>query len=493
MENTRFTHARQAGLLMPVSSLPNRHGIGDFGPETYAFLKDVKKAGFGLWQILPLTPIGYGHSPYQPLSSLAMDEIYISLDLLVRKGLLKSVPPYRQKSKRVNFEKVRAFKGKYLRRAYRKAIKDSQTFLSRLLNRRAKYFNYAVFITLKNANEGKAWNEWRLEHRSWATDGKLDLAPYLDEICYQLFLQDLLIKQWTALKGKAHSLGLEIIGDLPFYVGYDSVDCYTNQEYFYLDHQNLPTLISGVGPDYFSKTGQRWGNPIYNFPALKAKNYEFLIRRILDCGEIYDLIRLDHFRAFDTYYVIDAKEATAERGEWKLGPGRDFFDELFKCFDATRIIAEDLGDIRPEVLDLRDYYNFPGMNVLQFEILSEKEIAVNPHNVYYIGTHDNDTLKGWYLKLTQEERVQLRKILAKEGLSGDIFAQMMEYALKRPNALSVLFMGDILKLNNKARINVPGIIDDINWTYRLQSLLTFEEKIKLLRKMIKESNRLINA
>ena len=493
MENARFTHARQAGLLMPVSSLPNRHGIGDFGPETYAFLKDVKKAGFGLWQILPLTPIGYGHSPYQPFASSAMDEIYISLDLLVKKGLLKSVPPYRQKSKRVNYEKVRAFKEKYLRRAFRQAVKRNPNYPTFLMSRPHANFQYAAFMSLKKANGGKPWNEWPLEQQNWGENMSLDFEPYYDEIYYQLFVQSLLTQQWRALKKKAHAYGLQIIGDLPFYVGFDSVDCYFNRHYFYLNNKKEPTLISGVGPDYFSKTGQRWGNPIYNFEALKADRYGMLIKRILSCGEIYDLIRLDHFRAFDTYYVIDAKEATAERGEWKLGPGRDFFDELFKHFDATRIIAEDLGDIRPEVLDLRDYYNFPGMNVLQFEILSEKEIAVNPHNVYYIGTHDNDTLKGWYLKLTQEERVQLRKILAKEGLSGDIFTQMMEYALKRPNALSVLFLGDILKLNNKARINVPGIIDDINWTYRLQSLLTFEEKIKLLRKMIKESNRLINA
>lgn len=482
-------NVRQAGLLMPVASLPNRHGIGDFGPETATFLKDAKKAGFNLWQILPLTPIGYGHSPYQPLSSLAMDEIYISLDLLVRKGWLKTVPNYRKGSRRVNYEKVRAFKNKYLRRAYKKVIKSSPTFLDRLIKRRAKYFTYAVFIAFKKDNGDKPWNEWNKEQRDWAKDRKLDLAPFLDEICYQLFLQDVLVKQWNALKRKAHNLGLKIIGDLPFYVGYDSVDCYTNQQYFYLDHQYLPTLISGVGPDYFSKTGQRWGNPIYNFKVLKENNYAFLIQRIADCGDIYDYIRLDHFRAFDTYYVIDAKEETAERGEWKLGPSYDFFNELFKHFEAARIIAEDLGDIRPEVLDLRDYYNFPGMDVMQFEILSDKPKIARHQNVYYIGTHDNDTLKGWYLKLNQEERSKLRLILSKEGLKGDLYEKMMEYALKQPNELVVLFMGDILKLDNRARINVPGIIDDINWTYRLQSLVTFKEKIRYLLKAIKESNR----
>ncbi|MFA7700976.1 MAG: 4-alpha-glucanotransferase [Bacilli bacterium] len=489
MVNARHTNVKKAGLLMPVSSLPNRHGIGDFGPETFAFLKDVKRAGFGFWQILPLTPIGYGHSPYQPYSSLAMDEMYISLDFLVDQGLLTKVTNFRKNSRRVNYEKVRAFKSKYLHRAFKQAIKQSPTFIDRLIKRRTQFFEYAIFMSFKIANDDKPWNEWSLEQKNWAKDRKLDLSPYLGDICYQLFLQDVLIKQWTALKRRAHSLNLEIIGDLPFYVGHDSVDCFTNQNYFYLNHQGLPQLVSGVGPDYFSLTGQRWGNPIYNFPALKERNYEFLITRIVDCGDIYDYIRLDHFRAFDTYYVIDAKEETAEHGEWKLGPSYDFFNELFKTFDAKRIIAEDLGDIRREVIDLRNYYNFPGMNVMQFEILSKEKITANPHNVYYIGTHDNDTLKGWYLKLTAEERNQLRLILAKEGLKGDLYEQMMEYALRRPNTLSVLFMGDILKLNNGARINVPGIIDDFNWTYRLQSLVTFEEKIKYLRKLIKESNR----
>ncbi len=484
------SQVKKAGLLMPVSSLANRHGIGDFGPETRKFLRLVKKAGFAYWQILPLTPIGYGHSPYQPFSSLAMDESYISLDELVKQGLLNSVPSYRKQSRRVAFEKVKAFKTKYLWRAFKNAAKKSSTFLPRLRRRMTKYYDYAVFMAFKKAFDYRSWNEWGDNEKNWINNHELDLSKYQSEIDYQLFVQDVLIKQWRKLKRLAHSLDIQIIGDLPFYVGHDSVDCYTNQRYFFLDENGLPLLISGVSPDYFSKTGQRWGNPIYNFEVLKQDGYRFLIDRIKDCGDIYDFIRLDHFRAFDTYYVINAYEETAERGVWKLGPSYDFFDRLFGEFSSKRIIAEDLGDIRPEVLTLRDYYHFPGMDVMQFEILSEKENAVNPNNVYYIGTHDNDTLKGWYLKLTTQERAKLRVLLAKEGFSGDIYTSMLNYALKRPHHLCVLFMGDILKLSNVARINKPGIIDDINWTYRLQSLTSFKQKIQQLRQMIVESERI---
>jgi 4-alpha-glucanotransferase len=474
---------------MPVSSLPGRHGIGDFGASTVTFLKSIKKAGFALWQILPLTPIGYGHSPYQPYSSLAMDEIYISLDALYTAGLLKSVPSYRERSVRVNFEKVRAFKNRYLHKAFKVALKKNPRLGAQLKKRMANYYEYAVFMAFKKAFDNRLWNEWDEGERNWIRDRELDLSNYEAEIVYQLFLQDILKKQWTALKNKAHALGLQIIGDLPFYVGHDSVECYANQEYFFLDRRGNPLLISGVGPDYFSKTGQRWGNPIYNFSALKEHKYRFLIERIKECGDIYDFIRLDHFRAFDTYYVIDAKEKTAERGEWKLGPSYEFFDLLFEEFDARRIIAEDLGDIRPEVITLRDHYEFPGMDVMQFEILSDKVKVANPNNVYYVGTHDNDTLKGWYLKLNKPERAKLHQLLAFEGLEGDVYEQMMKYALARPNRLAILFMGDILKQSNVARINKPGIIDDINWTYRLQSLRPFKEKVPFLKGLIEESNR----
>lgn len=488
-KETVSSQSRKAGLLMPVSSLPNRHGVGDFGPETRRFLRSVKRSGFAYWQILPLTPIGFGHSPYQPFSSLAMDETYISLDELVKKGLLGKVPSYRQNRRRVDFEKVKAFKTKYLHQAFKKAVRNSPTFINRLRKRMAKYYEYAVFMAFKKGFNYAPWNEWPEAEKAWGMNHYLDLTNYQAEIDCQLFIQDVLIKQWRKLKRHAHSLGISIIGDLPFYVGHDSVDCYTNQNYFFLNEQGIPLLISGVGPDYFSKTGQRWGNPIYNFDVLKQNGYRFLIDRIKDCGDIYDYIRLDHFRAFDTYYVIDGKEETAERGIWKLGPSYDFFDTLFLEFDATRIIAEDLGDIRPEVLTLRDHYHFPGMNVMQFEILSDKEIPINAHNVYYIGTHDNDTLKGWYLKLSKAERTKLRSLLAKEGHRGDVYEQMMNYALHRQNDLCVLFMGDLLKLGNYARINVPGIIDEINWTYRLQSLNSFQVKTKELQKMLKDSHR----
>lgn len=479
---------RQAGLLMPISALPNRHGIGDFGPETVTFLRMVKKSGFAIWQILPLSPIGYGHSPYQPFSSLAIDEMYISLDELGQDGLLDYVPSFHQNAKRIDYEKVKAFKERYLRKAFTKAMRNDTKFVTKLRHRMSKYHEYAVFMALKKTNDNRAWNEWNEQEKQWINT-HADLSTHQMEIDYQLFLQSILVKQWHKIKKKAHALGLAIIGDLPFYVGHDSVDCYMNQQYFFLDERGLPKLISGVGPDYFSKTGQRWGNPIYNFTALKANQYRFLIERIKNCGEIYDYIRLDHFRAFDTYYVIEAKEKTAEHGEWKLGPSYDFFNQLDEHFDLSRIIAEDLGALRPEVLVLRDHYQFPGMDIMQFNIFENQLKHHSKCNYYYIGTHDNDTLKGWYSQLDTLQRKRLRAILRQENVSGDIYEQMIKYALHQPNYVCVLFLADLLKLDNQARINKPGIIDDVNWTYRLQSLASFAAIVHKARAWIKESQR----
>ncbi|MFA7508342.1 MAG: 4-alpha-glucanotransferase [Bacilli bacterium] len=482
--NKNYEHTRQAGLLMPLASLPNRHGVGDFGKQTKDFLKLIHTMGFRLWQILPLNPIGYGHSPYQPFSSLLIDEIYLSLDDLIYEGLLEKVPSYCQNYAHLNYEKIRIFKRQYIRRAYLNATLKKPKLIKKIKKEMKDYYLDAVFMAFKKHNNDLPWPEWKEEEINWINDQKLSLDPYLEEINYQLFVQYFLKKGWHKIKKEAHKLGIQIIGDLPFYVGHDSSDCYANQKYFYLNKVGYPKLIAGVAPDYFSKLGQRWGNPVFNFEELKKDRYAFLINRLKICGELYDYIRLDHFRAFDTYYVIDAKYKTARQGEWKLGPSYDFFDELFLTFDKTRLIAEDLGDLRPEVLKLRDDYSLPGMDLLQFSILDEKSL-LNKRNVYYIGTHDNETLKGWYLNLKPLEKQKLKKILKQFNYPGDIYDQLLLFALKQEHPFCILSLSDLLKLDNKARLNVPGIINDFNWTYRLKSLdslkaITKDVKILLL-------------
>lgn len=484
-----YDHKRQAGLLMPIFSLPNRHGIGDFGKETINFLKVIHKMGFRLWQILPLNPIGYGHSPYQPFSSLLIDELYLSLDELIKEGLLVKVPNFRINHTRLNYEKIRIFKRQYIRRAFLNLKKDRPKMMEKIKKEMNHYFVDAVFMAFKKANNDLSWPNWQKEEISWVDDKLLNLDPYLENIEYELFVQYYLKKQWLKLKKAAEKLHIKIIGDLPFYVGHDSSDCYANQQYFYLNRNYHPKLIAGVGPDYFSKLGQRWGNPIFNFEELKKDNYYFLINRIQICGELFDYIRLDHFRAFDTYYVIDAKYKTARIGSWELGPSYDFFNELFLQFDKKRLIAEDLGDLRPEVLKLRDDYKLPGMDLLQFSIF-DKQDQLRKENVYYIGTHDNETLKGWYLNLNRVDKRKVRQILKPLNYDGDLCDQLLMFALKKPHPFSILYLADLLKLDNKARLNEPGLINETNWTYRLKSLDSLKEITPYVQNLILKSNRL---
>ena len=283
---------------MPVASLPGRHGCGTFGKEAYDFVKMMHQSGLGIWQLLPLNPLGYGNSPYQPYSSYAVDELYISLDVLAQQGLLEKVPSYHRNDDEIQYEVVRAFHDKYLRLAYQKFEKDEayESFI-----KQSWVKEYAIFKTFKVANNLRPWNEWEKEQKDYPINQKLDLSKYEDEIAYQMFLQFVLHQQWHALKKYANSLGIQMVGDIPFYVGLDSADVWAHRENFLLDQDGRPTFIAGVPPDYFSATGQRWGNPIYNWDFMKKDKFTFWIERMSYMGEMFDVVRVDHFRAFDTY------------------------------------------------------------------------------------------------------------------------------------------------------------------------------------------------
>ncbi len=471
---------------MPVASLPSRFGVGDFGEGAYHFIDLLKKSGFKMWQMLPLNPLGYGHSPYQPFSSKAMDEVYVDLDDLVKRGLIKKVKSFKSKSRHIDYEAVRAFKRSYVLEAL-KSYREQRDY--RAFMRQDWVYHYAVFMTLKEANHNKPWYEWESEHKNWILDKKLDLSPMEETIRYHVFVQHLLYQSFKKLKHYAHSKGISIIGDMPFYVGLDSVDVYTYQEGFILNEDGSAKLIAGVPPDYFSKDGQRWGNPIYDWSRLKEDGYAFWFDRLHYISNLFDITRIDHFRAFDTYYVIDAKEKTARHGHWVLGPSYDFFDALFNTYPELEIIAEDLGDLRDEVHLLRDHYDLKGMRVLAFSLdLLNSEDKENL--IVYTGTHDNQTLVSFINCLAKKEKKRLEKELALLKIEGeDLIAKLINYCLGLKAEYVIFPISDLLRLTDRARINEPGIINDKNWCYRFATWQELDEKIPQYRSLIKRSKR----
>lgn len=482
---------RQSGILLAVSSLPSRHGIGDFGPKAYEFARFLKRSGFKLWQVLPLNPLGYGHSPYQPFSSKAMDELYISLDLLIKKGLLNKVPNFKAKSHHVNYEKVREYKEKYLKKAFNNFIPNRayQSFLKK----NPWVIRYAVFLTLKKQNNLEIWNSWPNEDKHLIN--KFIIPPQLQkEVDYELFLQYQLRQQWVKLKRYLNRLGIQVVGDIPIYVGIDSEDVWSHQDQFLLDKNGEPTFIAGVPPDYFSPTGQRWGNPLYDWKRMAEDDYAFWVDRLEYNAELYDYIRIDHFRAFDTYYKIPSSSPTAEIGEWILGPAYDFFDKIFSRLPKLAVFAEDLGDLRPEVLILRDHYDFPGMIITQFVFPlhsnSNLTFETTKNAIAMTGSHDNQTTLSWWKNFSPKQKSQIRTYLKNKGIPYHNIAQaLVEYTYSLDAKYAIIPLQDLLGLTDKARMNKPGVIDDINWTWRLSSFERLYKKKKDILKALKRYQR----
>lgn len=482
------SNMRKAGILMPVASLPGRHGCGTFGKEAYDFVKMMHQSGLGIWQLLPLNPLGYGNSPYQPYSSYAVDELYISLDVLAQQGLLEKVPSYHRNDDEIQYEVVRAFHDKCLRLAYQKFEKDEayESFIKKPWVK-----EYAIFKTFKVANNLRPWNEWEKEQKDYPINQKLDLSKYEDEIAYQMFLQFVLYQQWHALKKYANSLGIQMVGDIPFYVGLDSADVWAHRENFLLDQDGRPTFIAGVPPDYFSATGQRWGNPIYNWDFMKKDKFTFWIERMSYMGEMFDVVRVDHFRAFDTYWKIPADCPTAIEGEWIEAPGYELFDTLFKQYPNLTIVAEDLGDLRPEVLELRDHYKFRGMRIVQFTFDPEGMEEDKTHLLVYTGTHDNDTTYSWYCKQPASLRRKMRQYLWKHGYRKHSFVDdVIDYSLDSNADMVIIPMSDWIHAGNQARLNMPGSVGAPNWMWRMKDLRAFAKRIKQIKLDLLRANRI---
>ena len=481
---------RKAGILMPVASIPGRHGCGSFGTETYRFVDMAARAGLSIWQILPLNPLGYGNSPYQPYSSYAMDDLYISLDLLHEAGLIEKAPSFHKHADTVDYDAVRNFREPYLREAYAN-FKPDLNYSTFSYQEWVK--NYAIFMALKKKNGMKCWLEWEnKDEKNQPVDNALDLKPYQDDILYEVFKQYMLYLQWKDLKQYANDRGIEIMGDIPFYVGIDSSDVWAGRKNFLLDDDGRPIFIAGVPPDYFSATGQRWGNPIYDWEYMKKDAFSFWVERISYTQKLFDIIRVDHFRAFDTYWKINAECPTAIDGVWVEAPGYELFDTLFEKTEDLQIVAEDLGDLRAEVHTLRDHYDFRGMRVIQFAFLPEEsDVHDRPHQLVYTGTHDNDTIFAWYREKPQREKRKLRRYLRSCGFNTHSFVNdVIDYSLNTEADMVVIPLTDWMHYGHEARLNTPGTVGAPNWMWRLTSLSGFAAKTKEIRNKLLAAGRI---
>ncbi len=468
---------REAGILLHLTSLPGPHGIGDLGSGALGFVDFLESAGQRLWQILPITPLGHGNSPYASPSAMASNPLLISLDLLANEGLLapedlagaEAFP-----SDRVDYGPVTAFKLDKLKKAHRSFVSDASTQqrseLEAFCGKAASWLEeYALFMALKDAHNGDLWLKWELDlvkRRSEALDrSRQQLAESVD---FHKFLQFQFARQWSALRGYANSHGVRIIGDIPIFVALDSADVWSHQELFHLDEQGRPTVVAGVPPDYFSRTGQRWGNPLYRWETMAQQGYQWWIERFRTTLGQVDIVRIDHFRGFEAYWEIPAQHSTAEHGQWVKGPGEAFFRAMESALGHLPVIAENLGLITPEVEELRLKLGYPGMLVLQFAFDDGAANPYLPHNyarrsVGYTGTHDNDTTLGWFESRTPEERERVRRYL---GNNGEISWELIRLLFQSVAGMAVLPIQDVLALGTEARMNMPGQAEG-NWTWRL--------------------------
>lgn len=493
---------RSAGILLHPTSLPGRFGIGDLGPSADAFLDWAVLAGQKIWQVMPLGPTGFHDSPYGCLSAFAGNPLLISPERLYEEGLLpvsalKGAPPVAEKD-RVDFASVIPWKDSLLRISYeqflrganRDAAVEFEAFLA--APEQAGWLgDWALFSALKVRFGGREWNEWGTEltarQPSALEAARKDLAS---EIQYQRYVQFLFFRQWKRVKTEANRRGLRVMGDIPIYMAYGSAEVWAHPELFTLGEDRRPTAVAGVPPDYFSETGQLWGNPLYRWDRMADEGYSWWIERMRKNFEEADLVRMDHFRGFESYWEVPAGEATALNGQWRQGPGAGLFRALREALGEMSIVAEDLGLITDEVKRLRQELGFPGMRVLQFGF-GETDSDHLPHNyepdtVVYTGTHDNDTTRGWFARIGDEER---SRVLGYLGTGGDsIEWDLIRAAYNSVARRAIVPIQDVFGLGSEARMNMPGRAD-ANWAWRAQGAAFDTGRAERLRKFVEMSGR----
>lgn len=476
----KTTYERLAGILLHPTSLPSKYGIGDLGKEAYDFVDFLKKSGQHLWQVLPLTPTGYGNSPYSSYSAFAGQPLLISPDKLKEEGLLTDweleTCPAVENEERVDYDTVTEWKNLILKQAFARFEEDAE--YKAFVKKNANWLtDYSLYMACKDKNDGKEWYEWEKPYRKPDRKEKSELKKLLaEEMKYYYFVQYMFYKQWAELKAYANENGVLIIGDMPLFVSLDSADVWANPKLFQLNSEGQQTVVAGVPPDYFSAVGQRWGNPLYDWKTHKKNNFKWWVARVGHQLELADYVRIDHFRGLESYWEIPAEEETALNGKWVKAPGKELFETIVsELGDNLPIIAEDLGIITPEVEELRDMFKLPGMKVLQFAFEAEDESTYLPHQlktpncVCYSGTHDNNTTQGWYASATEAARDKVRIYMNTNGNS--IHRDFIRTCYGTIARFAIVPMQDALGLGEDGRMNVPGIANgNWNWRYKKNAL-----------------------
>jgi len=489
---------RTSGILIHPSSLPGKHGIGTLGEDVYKFIDFLEETNQKLWQVLPLGPTGFGDSPYQCFSTFAGNPLLISFDELIKDKILEEDLIEKQDFPKDKIDYGMVYNHKYnvLKKAFTK-FKEKNLFKTddykSFEKENQKWLNdYVLFMSLKEHFNGKAWSFWPDDIKFREKEALLKYNKELDEnIKFQKFMQFVFFKQWNKVKTLANKKNIKIIGDLPIFVSMDSSDAWAKSEEFYFDSKKNPNKIAGVPPDYFSKTGQLWGNPLYNWNKMKENKFSWWIDRFKSVCKLFDYVRVDHFRGFSAYWAVPYGSKTAENGAWEKAYGDELFSTVFKKLGKLPLLAEDLGLITDDVIALRDKYKFPGMKILQFAFDSDEESSTFlPHQfeknfLAYTGTHDNDTIVGWFNKAKEKD-----KNFVKDYLNLDNFNNI-EWAFIRTLFASVadiaiIPMQDFLGLGSEARLNTPGLgAGNTNWQWKLDWSLVSEERKFYLRKLSK--------
>lgn len=488
---------RASGILLHPTSLPGRYGIGDLGLEAHQFIDFLARSEQRLWQILPLGPTGYGNSPYMSFSTMAGNPLLISLEILRDNGFLsdddlREVPNFPLDT--IDFEKVIAWKMPLLQQACSnfqdKATPLQQKEFEGFCRGKANWLeDYALFMALLEAQDGGSWVDWPDEIRNRQPAALDSWREQLrDTIFFQKFLQFEFFRQWAELKTYANTQKIRIIGDIPIYVAHNSADVWSHPETFQLDPQTgMPLEVAGVPPDYFSETGQLWGNPIYNWDHLESTHFSWWVDRVRETLAYVDIVRIDHFRGLEAYWSVPADEETAINGRWIKAPGYKLFDTIREQLGSLPIIAEDLGDIDQAVLDLRDHYGFPGMKILHFAFGSDSKNAYLPFNVdansvIYTGTHDNNTTVGWYHQIADYERDRFHRYLGCTGPYG-IAWDLIRLVMSSVANQAIIPLQDIFSLGADARMNAPGTSEN-NWGWRFRAEALTEDYSHRLRELV---------
>ena len=474
---------RASGILLHISSLPSPHGIGTMGAAAKDFVDFLVKAGQAYWQILPVCPTSYGDSPYQSFSTFAGNPYFIDLDLLAKVGLLQPEEyesiDWESTPGCVNYGALYQKRYVVLHKACARLLAAPPVDYADFLAKNAFWLpDYALFMALKDAHDGKPWYQWE-KPLAMREPKALEKAKetYAEQISFYTVLQFWFYQQWGQLKAYCNQNGISIVGDIPIYVAFDSSDAWANPELFQFDENCEPVAVAGCPPDAFSATGQLWGNPLYNWEHHKETGYAWWMQRLAACFERYDVVRIDHFRGFDAYYAIPYGEPTAEHGHWEQGPGYDIFRSMKEKLGEKEVIAEDLGFLTPSVIELVKKSGYPGMKILQFAFDSREESDYLPHNythncVVYTGTHDNDTVMGWYDTLKGADKKLCDDYLRLKNADGEPIPreqlpwEFVRAAMSSVADLAIIPMQDYLGLGSEARINIPSTLG-INWKWRM--------------------------